>query len=75
MTKEYIMQVQIDDDGHEYDMTRKEEIVRCRDCVFSDSTMATKDGKVFKVFVCEEWNDYALLVPDNGYCYKGERKQ
>ena len=32
MTREFIMQVQIDDDGHEYDMTLVQELVRCKDC-------------------------------------------
>ena len=32
MTREYIMQVQIDDDGHEYDMTRMGRLIRCGEC-------------------------------------------
>lgn len=32
MVKEYIMRFKIDEDNHEYDMTRVEELVRCREC-------------------------------------------
>lgn len=34
MIKEYIMQVTVDDDGHEYGLTRKEELIRCMECQY-----------------------------------------
>lgn len=32
MVKEYIMRFKIDEDNHWYDMTRVEELVRCKEC-------------------------------------------
>ena len=32
MTREYIMRFQVDEDGHEYDMTRMERLIRCSEC-------------------------------------------
>ena len=47
MTREYIIRCQVDDDGHEYDMTRVRELVRCGECenrtlCFSDVIMSNK---------------------------------
>lgn len=36
MRKEYIISVEVDKDGHEYDMKREEELVRCPDCVLKE---------------------------------------
>ena len=70
MTREYIMQVQIDDDGHEYDMTRKEEIVRCKNCKHA---VMTYDGDCK---YCEIWfPDEAWYMSGDYYCGSGERKQ
>lgn len=32
MTREYIMQVTVDPDGHEHGLTRVQELVRCGEC-------------------------------------------
>lgn len=36
MTKEYIIRVKVDEDGHEYDMTRVQELIRCTECKYKN---------------------------------------
>ena len=66
MTREYIMQVTVDSDGHEHGLTRKEELVRCKDC---KNRIWSEDDYDY---ICKV---DAFLVDEGYFCGEGKRKQ
>lgn len=68
MTREYIMRFQVDEDDHEYDMTRMQELVRCVDC---KNGCVEKDRESDEVY-CSEHDFYKW---DDFFCGSGERKK
>jgi len=70
MIKEYIMQVTVDDDGHEHGLTRKEELIRCRDCEYAEMTYNDECK------YCDIWfPDEKIYMPGDFYCGRGRRKK
>lgn len=58
--KEYIMRVNVDEDGHEWGLTRVEELIRCKDCVNCVNYLRHR--------FCN-----GNIVPEEGYCYLGTK--
>ena len=61
---EYIMQYDIDDTGKLIKARRKEELVRCRDC------MNRQHDTIFNI----SWCNGKAVKPD-GYCNAGRRRK
>lgn len=55
-------------DGWIQGLARKEEIVRCKDCKHRDIYYIPSIEK----YICDVMS---YCVPDDGYCYKGERRK
>ena len=66
MKKEYIMSVQVDNEGHEYGLSRERELVRCGTCRYHVLIKEMKDK-------CRVLN---VEIPTNEfYCMFGETEQ
>ena len=73
--KEYIVPIYDDSPNHDeifvgYIRENAVEIVRCKECKYLEPT--TINGKPFYP-VCHVWD--CLAVDDDGYCYRGERRE
>ena len=66
MIKEYIVQVDVDENGNESKWAKMQELVRCGECKHRVSWRSAEGH------VC----DFdAFLVEDNYFCARGKRKQ
>lgn len=75
MTREYIMRFQVDEAGHEYDMTRMQELVRCVDCKhFYTEPSFFHDYRILPgiKYMCRRTGE-EIPVRDY-YCRLGERR-
>lgn len=77
--REYIVPIYDDSSDYEeiffgYIRENAEEIIRCKDCRYGYQFYDVQNGITDSWVECRNPNGLNRDVPENGYCYCGERK-